>query len=195
MNYLSIDTSSKLCSTTLFYNRTFFTEDVESTNGHTTTLSSLCDKLGRKKIHEIDFIALSIGPGSYSGLRIGSSFAKGLALSLNKPIVPISTFEGMNLSIKDNDKYYISIYSHRDYAFYQLYNAGKIVENSKCSKIENMKIYKIYGYDFDDNLKSNRFVEIKPSSKNIGQIALNNFSNLVANKINDVRPLYLEMER
>jgi len=195
MNCLSIDTSSKLCSITLFHNESFFTKEVVSDNGHTTILSSICDKLGRREIHEIDFIVLAIGPGSYSGLRIGSSFAKGLALSLDKPIVPISTFEGMNLSIENNEKYYISIYSHRDYAFYQLYNSGKIIENSKCGKIENMKIHKIYGYGFDDNLKDNRFIETRPSSKNIAQLALNNFSNLVANKINDVEPLYLEMER
>ena len=140
-------------------------------------------------------LIITIGPGSYSGLRIGSSFAKGLALSLSKPIVPISTFEGMNLSIKNNGKYYISIYSHRDYAFFQLYHAGKIVEESKCDKIENMVEYDIYGYAFDDKIINDRFTDIKPSSKNIGQIALDNFSNLVENKINNVRPLYLEMEK
>ena len=195
MNFLSIDTASKLCSVTLFHEDIFYIEEVMSDDGHTMTLSSLCDKIGRSKIRDIDFIALSIGPGSYSGLRISSSFSKGLALSLNKPIVPISTFEGMNLHIKDNDKYYISIYSHRDYAFCQLFNAGKIIGEAKCAKINSMKEHKIYGCDFYDNININKFIKIKPSSKSIGQIALNNFSNLVAKKINNIKPLYLEMER
>ena len=195
MNYLSIDTASKLCSVTLFHEDIFYTEEIMSDDGHTVLLSSLCDKIGKSKIREIDFIALSIGPGSYSGLRISSSFTKGLALSLNKPIVPVSTFEGMNLSIKDNGKYYISIYSHRDYAFYQLFNAGKIIGKNKCAKIDNMKNFKIYGCDFDENINIDKINLIKPSSKNIGQIALNNFSNLVTKDINDVKPLYIEMEK
>ena len=58
-----------------------------------------------------------------------------------------------------------------------------------------MKEHKIYGCDFYDNININKFIKIKPSSKSIGQIALNNFSNLVAKKINNIKPLYLEMER
>jgi tRNA threonylcarbamoyladenosine biosynthesis protein TsaB len=44
---------------------------------------------------EIDGIALTIGPGSYTGLRVGLSSAKGLAYALGKPLVPVGTLEVM----------------------------------------------------------------------------------------------------
>jgi tRNA threonylcarbamoyladenosine biosynthesis protein TsaB len=47
------------------------------------------------ELGSIDAIALTIGPGSYTGLRVGLSSAKGLAYALNKPLVPIGTLEVM----------------------------------------------------------------------------------------------------
>lgn len=46
-------------------------------------------------LHEIDAVALTIGPGSYTGLRVGLSGAKGLAYALGKPIIPVVTLEVM----------------------------------------------------------------------------------------------------
>ena len=44
---------------------------------------------------EIDGVALTIGPGSYTGLRVGLSSAKGLAYALGKPLIPVGTLEVM----------------------------------------------------------------------------------------------------
>jgi len=44
-------------------------------------------------IHELDAIAVSAGPGSYTGLRVGMASAKGLCYALNKPLISISTLE------------------------------------------------------------------------------------------------------
>jgi tRNA threonylcarbamoyladenosine biosynthesis protein TsaB len=45
--------------------------------------------------HEVDGIAVSIGPGSFTGLRIGLGLAKGLAYGLNKPLIAVPTMEGL----------------------------------------------------------------------------------------------------
>ena len=50
----------------------------------------IMEKTG-KKIHEIDAVAVTGGPGSYTGIRVGMSSAKGLCFALNKPLIVINT--------------------------------------------------------------------------------------------------------
>ena len=61
-----------------------------------------------KKIHldlkSIDAIAVAKGPGSFTGLRIGSATAKGLALALDKPIIPIPTVDGIAYNLYGVEK-------------------------------------------------------------------------------------------
>ena len=65
---------------------------------HSQTLLPMLDELTSMidlDLKTIDAIAISAGPGSFTGLRIGSATAKGLGLALNIPIVEISTLEGL----------------------------------------------------------------------------------------------------
>ena len=52
-------------------------------------------KMTETNLKELDAIAISAGPGSFTGLRIGSATAKGLCLALDKPLVEVSTLEAM----------------------------------------------------------------------------------------------------
>ena len=191
MNFLSIETSSNVCSITFYYKSEFICFDKENVREHSKLLAPNCKKIINNKINEIDFIALSIGPGSYSGIKTGCSFAKGLAYAIDKPIIPIDTFDGINLSIKNKDRYYIALYSHKDYAFYQLYNSGSKFSKFECNKISKMRDFNIYGYGFNDNVIINNYYEIKPSSKNIGMIAMKKYNNLSKVSLNDIQPIFL----
>ena len=67
-------------------------------------------------IEELDFIAINIGPGSFTGIRIGVSFAKGLSFAKNIPLIPINGFDIINNKIKPKEKsFYICIFSHKSY--------------------------------------------------------------------------------
>ncbi len=65
---------------------------------HSKTLMPMLDELKKRlelDLESIDAIAVASGPGSYTGLRISSSTAKGLGMALNKPIVSVPTIDGL----------------------------------------------------------------------------------------------------
>ncbi len=66
-------------------------------------LKDMTDKIGLD-LSTIDAIAVAKGPGSFTGLRIGSATAKGLALALDKPIIPIPTVDGLAYNLYGNEK-------------------------------------------------------------------------------------------
>ncbi len=65
---------------------------------HSSTLIPMIDKLlkkARAKLRSIDCFCLSIGPGSFTGLRVGVAAVKGFALALNKPVVAVPTYDAI----------------------------------------------------------------------------------------------------
>ena len=56
---------------------------------------------GRVGLAEVDYIALTNGPGSFTGLRIGVSVVKGLAWALGKPVLAVSSLEALAYNLKD----------------------------------------------------------------------------------------------
>ena len=56
-------------------------------------------KEAKVSIRDIDAVAVSKGPGSYTGLRIGVSAAKGICFSINKPLISIETLRSLSVSI------------------------------------------------------------------------------------------------
>ena len=96
---LNIETSTSVCSVALTAEGMILThhEDFEGRN-HAALLSdyikSCLDFLTEKEL-KLDAVAVSIGPGSYTGLRIGLSEAKGLAYGLDIPLIGVSTLKLM----------------------------------------------------------------------------------------------------
>ena len=65
---------------------------------HSQTLLPMLDEVARMTeldLDSIDAIAVAAGPGSFTGIRIGSATAKGLGLALDKPLIHIPTLEGL----------------------------------------------------------------------------------------------------
>lgn len=94
---INIETSSKTCSVALTREGVVEME-LEDTGGmnHAEKLGPFVDRLMeevRRKEWTLDAVAVSLGPGSYTGLRIGLSLAKGLAFSLDVPLIGISTLQ------------------------------------------------------------------------------------------------------
>jgi len=188
MNYLAIDTSTDICSVSIFCNSKCDTLVNEGTKDHSEYLPIFVKKLLKNNSININFIALNIGPGSFTGLKIGSSFSKGLAKALDVPIVPVNSFDILSRGINLNC-YYLAIYSHRDFAFYTYYKKG--IENKlKCDKISNLNGDKVYGYGFPNELNV-EYVEVKPCSKKVGLVGLEQYELYKNKSINEINPIYL----
>lgn len=99
MNILAIDSSGLVASVALLVEGEVIAEYTTNfKKTHSQTLLPMLDEIVTMtgyELEEIDAIAVAEGPGSFTGLRIGSATAKGLGLALKKPIIPIPTVDGL----------------------------------------------------------------------------------------------------
>ncbi len=95
---LIIDTSTEACSVAVVKNdEIFFKQDV-TPRSHTKMVLPMVDMLltdASLSINDMDAIAWGRGPGSFTGVRIGTGIMQGLALGANKPVIGISTLAAM----------------------------------------------------------------------------------------------------
>lgn len=99
MSYiLNIETATKNCSVALAKNgKTIFCKELaEEGYSHAEQLHVIIDEIIKQsgvRFKDLDAIAVSYGPGSYTGLRIGVSAAKGLCFALNIPLISVATLQ------------------------------------------------------------------------------------------------------
>lgn len=108
MNILAIDTTNKKLNVVLRKNYIDYTENVDS-DKHLSTLLPIVDKImtdANLYMDNIDVIAVCVGPGSFTGIRIGVATAKGLCIERNIKTLPINNFELLAYTnfVQSNDK-------------------------------------------------------------------------------------------
>jgi tRNA threonylcarbamoyladenosine biosynthesis protein TsaB len=99
MKILALDTATQSCSVAIIDGLALLAElTVVNTQTHSRHLMGLINTVcgtADLKSEDMDGFAVSIGPGSFTGLRIGISTIKGLAFSLDKPVVGVSSLEAL----------------------------------------------------------------------------------------------------
>ena len=99
MKILALDSSGLVASVAVAEDDNLIAEyTVNYKKTHSQTLLPMLDEIAKMTeldLNTIDAIAVAAGPGSFTGLRIGSATAKGLGLALKKPLIPIPTVEGL----------------------------------------------------------------------------------------------------
>lgn len=103
---LALETSSQNCSVALFEGDKILSEEKNTeTFRHSQVLFPLIKKIlhsAEATIKDVNAIALSSGPGSFTGLRIGTAAALGMCHAMNIPLITINTLEGMIDKAKKN---------------------------------------------------------------------------------------------
>ena len=108
MKILAIDSSGLVASVAVVTEDNLMAEyTINYKKTHSQTLLPMLDEIVKMidlDLQDIDAIAVASGPGSFTGLRIGSATAKGLGLALDKPIIGIPTVDGLAYNIYGTNK-------------------------------------------------------------------------------------------
>ena len=130
MKIIAIDSSGLVASVAIVDDDEVIAEyNVQYKKTHSQTLLPMLDELKKMvelNLQTVDTIAVAKGPGSFTGLRIGSATAKGLGLALEIPIIEIPTLDGLACNLYGTDKVvcpimdarrnqvYTGLYSYRE---------------------------------------------------------------------------------
>lgn len=105
MLILSLDTSTQVCSVALHQNQALLgCYELLTEKTHSSMLTTLLESVVQQAgfaLSDLDAIAVAKGPGSYTGLRIGVSTAKGLCFALDKPLLAVDTLQAMAAQLQD----------------------------------------------------------------------------------------------
>ncbi|MDH7913285.1 tRNA (adenosine(37)-N6)-threonylcarbamoyltransferase complex dimerization subunit type 1 TsaB [Winogradskyella sp. SYSU M77433] len=145
---LNIETATTNCSVSLSKDGEILVlkEDNSSGYSHAETLHVFIDNVFKEAKIEpsaIDAIAVSKGPGSYTGLRIGVSTAKGLCFALNKPLIATDTLEALANQITSNDGFIVPMLDARRMEVYSaIYNSNLKLAREIKAEILNKESFK-----------------------------------------------------
>lgn len=150
MSYiLNIETATKNCSVSISKDGiTILCKEIaEQGYSHAEKLHVFINEIikdAKISLSDLDAIAVSQGPGSYTGLRIGVSAAKGLSYALEIPLIAVDTLESLANKAKSNDGYIIPMIDARRM---EVYSA---IFNSNKEKIREVKAEVLTEESFSD---------------------------------------------
>jgi tRNA threonylcarbamoyladenosine biosynthesis protein TsaB len=145
LKILGIDTSSKFLNIALSENKDIIRErsyllDRKHARQLVPRIKELLDKSG-VPIARIDAFIIGIGPGSFTGLRIGVSTIKGFSLALGKPCIGVASMDSIACNVEDDDKNIIPVI---DAKRGQVYSA---IYRRKAGKITRLSDYMVLPID------------------------------------------------
>lgn len=210
---LSLDTSTKVCSVAIHENGELIgQQSYHLQQSHSSLLPVIIDQVvenGQVQLDQLDAVALSAGPGSYTGLRIGTATAKGLTYSLGVPLIAIDTLDTMIAQVKPmvGEEAFLCpmIDARRMEVYCKLVGseviwetAPLIIEPDTFDEIDSKQLY-CFGNGSDklrDQFPAFHYIrDIHPSAAHMGSLAFDRFQ---AGKFEDIayfEPDYLKEYR
>ncbi len=157
MKLLVLDSSGLVASVALIEDDRLIAEYTTGNKlTHSQTLLPMLDEAIKRTefvMEDIDAIAVAMGPGSFTGLRIGAATAKGLGLALNKPIIPVPTVDGLAYQLFGVEKIICPMMDARRKqvytGFYRFYKGEMQVIKKQCAQSveDTLNQLKEYGED------------------------------------------------
>lgn len=127
---LHIETATHICSTCISEDeRILAIRETDEPNSHSKILTVFISELLKEldiHVQALDALALSLGPGSYTGLRIGASVIKGLAYGSTLPVIGIDTLEVLTNRILSENNYRSPDLKTTDFLFRPMIDARRM---------------------------------------------------------------------
>jgi len=214
MKILAIDTATKYLSLGIYDNGVFYEHNLETgarlSSLLAVTIKRALDALGLK-VNDLDYFACGLGPGSFTGMRIGLSTMKGLSWVTRKPIIGISTLDILAMNAPYANKMIIPVMDARRgliySCFYRQANGfpKKLSPYMLISKEELIKKVKspcvifgdalsLYGDDILKGLPGATLLdkdEWRPKARNIIKLALIRVKEKKFDDLMKVNPIYI----
>ena len=165
MLILGIDTSTKICTCSIFdsENGVIAETSLSVKKNHSNIVMPIIDnlfKISDLNINDIDKIAVAIGPGSFTGVRIALGIAKGLAMALNKPLIAVNELDILEAIASGNENEIIPLIDARKERVYYKYQ-NTYIDDYLINLISNFDKNKKYVFvgdgaiNYTDILKDN----------------------------------------
>jgi tRNA threonylcarbamoyladenosine biosynthesis protein TsaB len=213
---LSLETATKVCSVALHNDGELVNiKEVNGDYSHSENLTVFTQEVmeaSSVNFNDLDAIAVSKGPGSYTGLRIGVSSAKGLCYGLNIPLIAVETLQAMSFLAVEKQQHKKGIYlpmidARRMEVFCAGYNksgelirptSAEIVEESTFDDLTESNVY----YFGDGAMKCQQTLSgrsnfifldgVYPSAETLGKIAFQKYQSSDFEDVAYFEPYYLK---
>lgn len=209
MKILSVSTSSNIASVAISEDDKCILElNIDNNKTHSETLMPLISELFEQsniRLKDINLIACDVGPGSFTGIRIGISTIKAIAMSLKIPVMSVTSLEALAYNIQDsnckticslidarNNQVYSGIFD-KEYNLLEEYIADDI-----NTVVEALKKYEDVIFVGDGVITHKELLGISDlvyenviHSKNIGKCAYKKYIENKLDTADSIKPLYL----
>lgn len=211
MNFLSISSSQNFSSLSLFINYdellTINSSRVIQPSFWFNNSIDFFEEYQKGFLEKLDFIAVDVGPGSFTGIKVGLSFAKGLAFATNLPIVAVNALEGYSIFAPDDKLCYVARDAGKGFIYCAAYTKKRdkitciisptIISPKELEALVNQQksenIYVIMDEAVNGFAPNALFSNLPPLSKGVGIASKYKFTNGDILRYNTVEPLYIRL--
>lgn len=218
---LAFDTATDACTLALGEdNRVLASKTVHAPRGHLETLLPLIDQVLAEvsiKIQDVDYVASGSGPGSFTGIRIAVSTARGLAQAKDIPLVGISTLDILAYGLRAEDRFicpvidakrgqvYFSVYESDGGNIQRMGDIQSLAPDEFCSILKKLgrpvmlagDALEAYGSLFKERLDDlTKFASPKnwfPDAKNILPLADEQIKRGITCQYYEIMPIYVRV--
>lgn len=179
MKILAIDTSSKICSVSILEdNKVIIEKNSDDEKTHSQKLMPLVKNIfdeSKFSLDDINLIACCIGPGSFTGIRIGVSTAKAFADAKNIPVVGVTSLESLAYNVTTPGYIVSLIDAKNSNVYYSLYELSKTNTYSLIGNFVADNINNIISLLKNNNIDNSRLIFIGDGAMIHKELIQNNF--------------------